>query len=109
MKYCLLPCACSCVVIRLRLHQIVEREYEYPDHVDEVPVQAGVFDAVGGVLAEHGPQRDDREDGQPAQDVEAVEAGDYEEGCRKLRYAPGILRQGCAFTDEVRPLEDLTT
>src|SRR5688572_3004531 len=59
--------------------QIKECENEYPYHIDEMPVQAGIFDLVCRVFSHGGPERHNCQDRHPAKDVETVEAGDYEE------------------------------
>src|SRR5215475_4387127 len=59
-------------------------EQEQPDHVDEVPVPGGKFEAemllrreVTSIGAEQADQQEDGAD----QHMEAVEAGRHEEGC----------------------------
>src|SRR5262245_36643064 len=85
------------------LKQIKEREYENPNDVDKVPVEPRIFHAVSRVFSHSGTQRNNRENGDAAEHVKSVEAGNYEERCRKLRNTPRIVRQGSAFANEVRP------
>src|SRR5579875_2447504 len=89
------------------LEQVDGRPDEDPDEVDEAPVEAGDLEAVvgGEALGDpdgHGPQVDDA-----GEDVEAVEAGDDEEGEAEGRHAPGVGVEAGAVEDEVGPLVGL--
>src|SRR3954463_7813805 len=78
---CLRTSSCSCGrAASMRTSEEVERrEEEDPDQVDEMPVEAGVLDAVGEVLGIGGPEaRSGAEqvavDDDPADDMQAVQA-----------------------------------
>src|SRR5882672_8185751 len=83
--------------------EIKKGKDEYPDKIDEVPVQAGDFDDLVMPLparekaapfdVEVSPpdlSRDGDQENYADRHVGAVEAGDHEEARTKLRRAPGV-------------------
>src|SRR5712691_7587274 len=71
------------------LQEIERREEEDPHQVDEVPIEAGVLDAVGEPLLVRVPElaaegQEIRVDDDPAHDVQAVKAGEHKVDAVKI-------------------------
>ena len=65
-------------MFKLSVHQIQQREQEYPHDIDKVPVKPGHLDHAGMLraeLADERPEQNDDENNQPAENVQGVEAG----------------------------------
>src|SRR6185295_1922062 len=96
--------------------EIKKGKDEHPHEIDEVPVQAGDFDdlVVSFPAREEAapfdvevsppdlPRDGDQED-HADRDVSAVEAGDHEETCTKLRRAPRIAPGPDTHHDQLGP------
>ncbi len=86
-------------MLRLKLYQVKESKYEYPNKVYKVPVKAYFFNhQVGAPFLEHvgkGHDQDDNVDDHPAEHVETMEARyRKEEVCKLLRgYIRGCTRK----------------
>src|SRR5262249_4695504 len=89
------------------LQQVKERKNKNPDHVDEVPIQAGILHAVSGIFAHCRPDCNDRENRDAAENVKSMESSDHEKACRELGHAPWIVRQPRSFFNQVSPFEGL--
>src|SRR3546814_2520464 len=91
--------------------EVEESEDEDPDEVDEVPVEAGDLDgrivARAVVMAAPDLGGDNQQHDHAGRDVEAVKAGDHEEGGAELLRAPGIAPGADALVDELGPFEGL--
>src|SRR5215468_8537580 len=99
-KDLMVPCSASStwVVVACALmgssdfrgHQIDQGEYEHPDQVDEVPVEAGHLDVFVLELAAGDGDRNDREIDHADGHVCHMQARDAEEGRAEQRHAPFV-------------------
>src|SRR5690606_38903372 len=95
------------------LPEIEERENEYPDEIDEMPVEPRDLDdlvvaAAALVIAAQHLHRDDDEIDYARGHVHAVKARDHEERGAELLCAHRVAPRPNAFVDdELRPLECL--
>src|SRR3546814_11441596 len=91
--------------------EVEESEDEDPDEVDEVPVEAGDLDgrivARAVVMAAPDLGGDNQQHEHAGRDVEAVQAGDNQEGGAELIRAPGIAQGAAAPVDGTGPCESL--
>src|SRR5215813_4567670 len=91
------------------LEEVEECKNENPDHIDKVPVQTGILDLISRIFAHRGPNRNDGENRDTAENVKPVKTGDDKEARRKLRYSPWIMGQPRPFFNQMTPLESLAT
>src|SRR5438128_12448855 len=83
--------ACALMVSSdFRGHQVDQREYEHPDEVDEVPIEAGHLNVFVLELAAGDGDRDDREIDHTNGHVRHVKASNAEEGRAEIRHAPFV-------------------
>src|SRR6266498_3297396 len=115
---CASCCLSACATIDLP--EIENREDEYPDQIDEVPVQTHDFDNLVVALSA-GQQarplliqvsppylpRNDAEEDDADRYVGPVEAGDHEKRRAELRRSPGVAPRTYALEDQLRPFEGL--
>src|SRR6516225_9791583 len=91
----------------ISLEEVIKRKNENPDNVYKVPIKTGVLNLIRRILAECGPNRNDREDRNAAEYVKPVKTGDNEKARGELRHSPWIMGQPRPFFNEMAPFERL--
>jgi hypothetical protein len=77
-------------LLRVDAQQIDQREYEHPDEIDEVPVQAAHFDVVGRPLSLAVSRANNCEISDPDRHVQHVQTSEPEESAAEEWHTPRI-------------------
>src|SRR5580700_8032064 len=113
VKDLIVPCSASSIWAKswlifdssdFRGHQIDQREYEHPDQVDKMPVEAGYLDVFILKFAASHREGHDAEVNHSDDHVRHVKAGDPEESGPEQRLAPFVgERRHMLVVDQVQP------